>query len=176
MPTRLARCIASARALVLVCAVVGVGLAQTACAPPLTAADIEEFGTRTYAGTTRRQAFRATVGALKSLGYETAVVDEAAGRIKSAPKLLVVHASGSRYSARATGSSLAWDIDVTAASGAAVVHARPRGDEGGQSIPIERMNGEYIKRVYETLFTEIESNLPAGAAQGRPTPPHSAAP
>lgn len=143
--------------------VVGLVLALTACAPALTPADIDQYGTRTYAATSRAQAFRAAVSALRSLGYETAVVDESAGRIKTTPKLLVVHASGNQYGARATGSSLAWDVDVTASSATAVVSARPRGYEGGQSIPISRMNAEYIKRTYETLFTELESNLPAGA-------------
>lgn len=163
MLTRFARWVAPARAFFLVCLVLGGAIAQTACAPPLTAANVEEWGTRSYAGATRRIAFRATVGALKSLGYETAIVDEGVGRIKTAPKLLVVHASGSRYGARATGSSLAWDVDVTVAGGAAIIRARPRGDEGGQGVPIERMNAEYVKRMYDALFTEIESNLPAGA-------------
>ncbi len=162
MLTRFARCLASARP-VLLCFALGAALGSTACAPPLTAADIEEFGTRTYPGTPRSQAFRSSVAALRSLGYETAVVEEGTGRIKSVPKLLVVHASGSQYGARATGSSLAWDIEVTGGKGMTTIHASPRGYEGGQSIPISRMNSEYMKRTYETLFTEIESNLPASA-------------
>ena len=164
MLTRLAQGISSRRRRLVGCLLFALTLALTACAPPLTPADIEQYGTRTYSGTSRTQVFRGAVAALRSLGYETAVVDEGAGRIKSTPKLLVVHASGSQYGARATGSSLAWDIDVTAGgAGGAAVSARPRGYEGGQSIPISRMNGEYMKRTYETLFTEIESNLPAGA-------------
>lgn len=156
---------ASLRPLLLASSLAVAALAPTACAPALTAADIEQYGTRTYAGTTRSQAFRATVVALKSLGYETAAADEGAGRIKSAPMLVVVHASGSRGSARATGSSLAWDIEVTAGAGGAVIHARPRGYEGGRSIPTDRMNADYIKHTYETLFGEIESNLPGAAAK-----------
>lgn len=153
-------------ALLLGFVVFGVAIAPAACAPALTPSDVERNGTRTYAGTTREQALRASVAALRSLGYETALVDEGAGRVKSAPKLLVVHASGSRYSARATGSSLAWDIDVSTGNRGAVVRARPRAYEGGQSVPPSKMNGEYMKRLYETLFTEIESNLPAGARLG----------
>jgi hypothetical protein len=156
----------AARAVLLALVVVAALLA-TACAPALTPADIEQYGTRTYPGTSRAQVFRGSVAALRTLGYDTAVVDEGAGRIKSAPKLLVVHASGTRYSARATGSSLAWDIDVVAAGAGTVVRARPRGYEGGQSVPASRMNGEYIKRTYETLFAEIESNLPAGASRAK---------
>ena len=40
------------------------------------------------------------------------------------------------------------------------MQARPRGYEGGQAIPLSKMNADYIKRTYDTLFSEIQSNLP----------------
>jgi hypothetical protein len=151
-------------AMIVLAFALGTSAVTTGCAPTLTPADIDHYGVRSYPGASKAQAFKASVAALKSLGSDTALVDEAGGRVKSAPKLMVVHASGNEYSARATGSSLAWDIEVTAESSGAVVHATPRGYEGGQSVPTSRMNADYMKRTWDTLFSEIESSLPRKVA------------
>jgi hypothetical protein len=67
MFTALTRRLASVRALVLACLVSSVALTATACFEPLSPADVDAWGTHSYAGTTRRQAFKGSVAALKSL-------------------------------------------------------------------------------------------------------------
>ncbi|MBS2028068.1 MAG: hypothetical protein JST54_09215 [Deltaproteobacteria bacterium] len=134
-------------------------LMLAACFTPLTQQDVDQYGTRAYPHASKSQAYHASLAALKSLGYETAVTEPGSGRIKTAPKILVVHAHGSSTVASATESSLAWDIDVSPGARGSIVRARPRGYEGGQALSLDKMNADYMKRTYDTLFAEIESNL-----------------
>lgn len=134
-------------------AVVGLGGCR-----PATAAELQDWGTRTYAGTTKAQAYRASLAALRSLGYDIAATDNAA-QIRTAPKLVTVTATGSQYSAQAVENSLAWDIDVTGSPQGIVIHATPRGYSAGQAVDGTHLQASYMKKAFETLFGEIERDL-----------------
>jgi hypothetical protein len=160
------------RACVLAGALLTLGASGTlaGCARPLTAADIEEHGTKPFPGRSPAQVVRASTVALRTLGYEVVVADAASGRIKTAPKLMQVYAVGSRYSATTVANALAWTIDITPARGGAVVHAHPRAYANGALQDDGVMNAEYMEKAFADLFREIESNLPGAAprASGKP--------
>lgn len=150
-----------AAVLALHLAALGVGaasvLALTGCRPA-TAAELQDWGTRTYAGTTTAQALRASLTALRSLGYDIAATDSAS-QIKTAPKLVSVTATGGQYSAQAVSDSLAWDVDIRPSAQGIVIHAAARGYTAGQAVDATHLNASYMKKAFETLFDEIERDL-----------------
>jgi hypothetical protein len=125
----------------------------------VTPAELQDWGTRTYAGTTTAAAFKASNSAVRALGYDVASSDAGSGQLRTAPKVVVVTASGNEYSATAVSNSLAWDIDVSQGSQGVVIHATPRGYSAGQSIPATKFSASYAKKAFETLFSEIEHDL-----------------
>jgi hypothetical protein len=129
------------------------------CMRPATAAELQDWGTRTYAGTTKAAAFKATWAAVRSLGYDVATADASAGQLRTAPKVVVVTVSGNQYGAQAAANAIAWDLDVTTSAAGIVIHASPRGYSGGQAVPQSQMSASYLKRAFETLFGEIERDL-----------------
>jgi hypothetical protein len=129
------------------------------CMRPATAAELQDWGTRTYAGTTKAAAFKATWAAVRSLGYDVATVDKNAGQLHTAPKVVAVTVVGNQYAAQANESAIAWDLDVTSSAAGIVVHATPRGYSGGQSVPQSQMSASYLQRAFETLFSEIERDM-----------------
>jgi hypothetical protein len=139
-----------------------VSLALAGCAIPLSPADLERNENHFYPGRTKGQLFKATTTALKTLGFQIVVSDEAAGKIKTAPKLVTTTAYGSNYSAVATENSIGWNIDVGPAQngGGAGMHAEPKGYSGGQVLQATDMNGAYLEKLFDTLYGEIDSNLP----------------
>jgi hypothetical protein len=163
MPSPLSRILAAFALLVAT-------LSLVACRT-VTPAELHDWGTRTYAGTTKAAAFKASFDAVRTLGYDVATADAGAGQIRTAPKVVVVTASGNQYGATAVANSLAWDIDVTQGSQGIDVHATPRGYSAGQSIPPTRMSASYAKQAFETLFGEIERDMgvaaPASSASAR---------
>jgi hypothetical protein len=132
------------------------------CARPITAAELERDGTRTYARLGKARVQHAAADALRTLGYEVTLYDEAQGRIKTAPLVVEVHAVGGSYGASASGSSLAWNLEVSSAEGGARVHAEPRLFEAGQAIEPTLMNAAYAERAFGTLFGEIDDQLGVG--------------
>jgi len=138
----------------------------------MTPAQAQEWGTRTYAGTTVAAAYRATLTAVRSQGYDIAATDASNGQIKTAPKVMVVVVSGSQYSAAAASNSLAWDFDITSGAAGITIHATPRGYSAGQTVPPDHMSAGYMKKAFATLFDEIERDLGVVPAQ----PGASAAP
>jgi hypothetical protein len=134
------------------------------CARPITAAELEREGTRTYAHLGKARVQHAAADALRTLGYEVTLYDDAQGRIKTAPLVVEVHAVGGSYGASASGSSLAWSLEVASAEGGARVHAEPRLFEAGQAIDPTLMNAVYAERAFQTLFGEIDDQLRAGGA------------
>jgi hypothetical protein len=134
-------------------------IAVTACARAATPAELQDWGTRTYAGTSRAAAFKACVTAVRSLGYDVAMLDANAGRVRTAPKVVLVTVVGNQYSAQAASSSLAWDIDIGASADGIVIHATPRGYHADQEVPATSMNAAYFKKAFETLFSEIERDM-----------------
>jgi hypothetical protein len=135
-------------------------LPSIACGRTVTPAELDAYESRSYAGYDKKQVLRATVTALRSLGYEVVAVDDKAGRVKTAPKLVVVHAARtSSTTAVAVGDSIAWTVDVSTATRGASVHAEPRLYSSGQAVEATRLNHDYADRTFKTLYSEIESNL-----------------
>ena len=147
------------------------------CGRLVTPAELERFGTRSYAGQPRDRVFRATTTALRSLGYDVVLVDDRSGRVKTAPKLVMVNAVAGNYTAHATESSLAWTVDVRTEGANTIVHAEPRAYVASQSMPATQLNSDFAERSFRTLFAEIDGNLPAAGeltdAAG-PDPGHGA--
>ena len=140
--------------------VFGLVLALSACGRAVTPAELDAYEAHSYEASSKDQVVQATVTALRSLGYEVVAVDNATGRIKTAPKVVVVHASRvSSSTAVASSDTLAWTIDVTAAGRGANLHAEPRVYSAGQALEATKMNSEYARRTFATLYTEIDSNL-----------------
>ena len=130
-------------------------------------------GTHSFAGE-RGKVFAATVGALKVLGYEVVVSDEATGVIKTAPTRAssVEHTESEAMRPNASNSTLvtytrSYAIQLTDDHGQTRVEATPRlfknGSEisGGRSWDTSGADGEN-QRWYQ-LFREIASNLNAAA-------------
>jgi hypothetical protein len=131
-----------------------------ACGFPMSPADLARNENHAYPGRTQAQVFHATLTALKTQGYQIVVGEQGTGLIKTAPKVMMATAYGNSYSAVATENAVGWTIGVTAISGGVGLHADPRGYSGGQAVPPEQMNGDYLERLFNTLYGEIDSNLP----------------
>jgi hypothetical protein len=138
------------------------------CARAVSPAELDQDGTRTYPRATRSQALHATIGALRTLGYEVTVVDEGQGRVKTAPRVLAVRAVGSAYVASVSEISLAWSIAVTPEGSGARIHAEPRGYVGGESTGL---NANFAHNAFQTLFGEIDDQL--GSSSNGATPSSS---
>jgi hypothetical protein len=142
-----------------------------ACMRSMPPAEVEQKGTKEYAGQGGSKVMQATSVALKTLGYDVTLTDAGRGRVKTAPKLIQVTAVGSSYSATAISDSLAWTIDVSASSNGSVVHARPQAFRNGLPLDLSNVNAAYLDRSFDALFHEIEDNLPGYVP---PAPPASA--
>ncbi len=135
-------------------------LGLVACGRTVTPAELQAYEERAYDGQTKAEVFKATVTALKSLGYEIVEADAARGRVKTAPKLMVVQAARtSSTTAMAVGNSVAWTIDVASSAQGATVHAVPRLYRAGESVDPSRLNADFADRTFTTLYGEIADNL-----------------
>ena len=133
---------------------------MTACRI-VTPQELVDFETHAYPGRSQSEVFAATVTALKAIGYEVVLADKAAFRVKTAPKVVMVHAAAtSSNTAIATSDTVAWDIDVLAASGGASMHAEPRLYRGGSSVESSNLMFDFADNLFRTLYTEIDSDLP----------------
>jgi hypothetical protein len=139
-------------------------LAAVACGRTVTPAELRDFEARTYSSHSKSQVYKATLIALRSQGYEIVATD-GENRIKTGPKLVVVHAARTSSStAIASGDSVAWTIDVAPEPKGTSVHAEPRLYSGGQAVDATRLNYSYAQRLFATLYGEIEQNLEGTAA------------
>jgi hypothetical protein len=132
----------------------------TRCGFPLSAADLARYENHPYLGYTKAQVFQATVTALKSMGFEIIANDPGNGLIKTSPKVLGAVAYGNQYSAVAVENALGWTIGIQPIPGGIGLHADPRGYSGGTGIPAQNMSGEFLSRQFDSLYAEIEANLP----------------
>jgi hypothetical protein len=145
--------------------VVAVGL--LGCTPHrlVSAADLQRYGTRPFKEP-KAEVVRATATALRTLGYEVTVADEATGKVKTSPKVVVIGAvRTSTYTAVGYQNAIAWTIDVTPGSdGSTLVRATPRAYLNGQEDTRDRWDADYMEQSIDTVFREIASDLPATAA------------
>jgi hypothetical protein len=149
----------SARAYLLA-VVFGASLAMLGCRL-VTPQELVNFETHVYPGHTQAQVFDATVLALKSIGFDVVVADKAAFRIKTAPKVVVVHAAATSSStAVASSDTVAWNIDVLSASDGASMHAEPRLYRAGSSVDTSTLLYDFADNMFRTLYSEIDSDLP----------------
>jgi hypothetical protein len=140
---------------------VALSLLVAGCGRTVTPAELEAYEQHGYAGQSRGAVFKATVTALRSLGYDVVLADASSGRVKTAPKVVVVHAARTSSStAIVAGDSVAWTVDVSGDTHGARVHAEPRLYSAGQSVPPERLNQEFADKMFSTLYSEIATNLP----------------
>jgi len=128
------------------------------CARTITPDQVKALAKRSYAGRNREELMKASVTALKTLGFEVVVEDAESGIVKTAPKPLVATASGTATSAIAVTNDLAWTIEVAKAGEGVDVEATPRASSGGASYD-GPYDAEYMEKSISDLFKEIESNL-----------------
>lgn len=125
-----------------------------------TAAEIDQFGTKTYPGYTKEEVQQAALTALKIQGYEVVSTDP---RIRTSPKLVHVSSTATytetSASAQTFGESVAWDIDIADAQGAPKLHAVPRASVNG--VAMEQMYYGYAQRTFGELMKDIDGSLPA---------------
>jgi hypothetical protein len=124
-----------------------------------TPAELDTFGTRSYAGYEPKEVQQAAITALKVQGYEI-VTEEP--RIRTSPKLVHVSAS-STYSETAGNTqsfaeSVAWDIDVKPGPQATLLHAVPRASVNG--IPMEQVYYDWAERTFGLLMKDVDASLP----------------
>jgi hypothetical protein len=137
----------------------------------VTPAELRDYETRSFRGHGNAEVFKASLVALRSQGYQIVSVDPAGGRIKTGPKLVVVHAARTGAgTAIAAGDSVAWTLDVSAAGNGATVHAEPRLYSAGQAVEATRLNHDYADRLFATLYREIEDNLSFATTTSAVTP------
>jgi hypothetical protein len=136
-----------------------------ACMRTITPDEIEQHGTKPYPGKSQAQVMKASVVALKTLGFEVVVADAASGKVKTAPKTIQVSAVGGAYSATAIEDALSWTLDVDAASNGSVIHAHPRSYRNGQPLDERNLGYNYMNRAFTDLFKEIDDNLPGGVTR-----------
>jgi hypothetical protein len=134
------------------------GTSLAGCARTITPDQLKALAKRSYPGRKRDELMKASVTALKTLGYDVVVNDTESGVVKTAPKPLIAMASGTATTAVAVTNDLAWTIEVTAAGEGVDVQATPRASQGGQTYD-GPYDADYMERAVADLFKEIESNL-----------------
>jgi hypothetical protein len=133
------------------------------CPRTITPAEVEQYGTRAYKGPNKSQTVVATSLALRTLGYDVVLADVDGGVIKTAPKVVQVHAVGSKYSASSIEDALAWTVTITSTPNGTLVRARPRPYRNGQPLDDTALIESTMHRTFDELFKEIESDLPKGS-------------
>ena len=137
--------------------------ALAGCPRTITPAEVEQYGTRAYKGPNKAQTVVATSLALRTLGYEVVLADADGGVIKTAPKVVQVHAVGSKYSSSSIEDALAWTVTITTTPNGSLVRAEPRPYRNGQPLEKTQLIESTMHRAFDALFAEIESDLPAGS-------------
>lgn len=132
----------------------------------MTPAELDTYGTHRYEGRSKPEVIKAVRGALRGQGYDIVEEDDAAGHLKTAPKLVTVTASGNEYGAVATSNDLAWTIDVETRGADTLVHATPRGYQAGQSIDATKFNYGFARKSFDSLFKEIDGELGVKSTAG----------
>jgi hypothetical protein len=127
---------------------------------PLTPAELSLRGTHRYPGVARERATDACAVALATLGYQVTLKEPESGVIKTAPKVIMVSATGGPGYANATEDGLAWSVDVEQAGSDSVVHATPRGFRNGTEMHEENMwVAEAIDGKFDDLWHEVDGVL-----------------
>jgi hypothetical protein len=128
--------------------------------PVATPADLDRLGTRRYADHDRDAVMKATLTALKVLGYEVVTTDP---RIRTSPRdvATTAHAQGAGNTAVAQGftEAVAWDIDVRTDGAGAVLHAVPRATVNGQAM--DQVWLDWAERNFGQLMNEIDASFGA---------------
>jgi hypothetical protein len=127
-----------------------------ACARTLTPEQVSELGKKSYPTHAPEAVMKASVTALRTLGFEIVVAE--GGQVKTAPKPVMVTASGGGGVAYAASNDIAWTLTIEPAGDGSSVHAVPRMITGGTSYdgPVD---AAYMEKAVADLFKEIESNL-----------------
>ena len=145
-------------------------LAFTACVPTIRVHSPEAVAkeTRHYEQPVARVQ-QGVVAALKSMGYE--VVRNDGGRVRTAPKVALITAYGSAYSARAVESSVAWDVRIDGDGGGTTVVALPRAYAGGQAAEEDaQWNQQWFDSFMTTFYRELDDALDAKPLAAEPEP------
>jgi hypothetical protein len=132
------------------------------CARTVTPAEVQALGRRPLPGRKQAETVKAVNTALRTLGFEVVVTDAGSGRVKTAPKPIVVHAVGYGGAAVAVSNEIAWTVDVSPSPDGVVVQLTPRASSAGQSYD-GPWDADYVEKSISDLFAEIESDLPGGA-------------
>lgn len=142
-------------------------LSTTGCAGTsgalLTQQEITTYGQKTMPKS-KPDTFKATVGALRVLGYSIAVEDADKGLIKTERKVIRAHAVGNANAAMATNVYRQYSLKLAEPeSGKTEITATPRVFIGERDVSEDKVwvldgpDGE--RTMWNSLFKEIESQL-----------------
>jgi hypothetical protein len=141
----------------------------------VTPQELANFESHPYPGHSQAEVYGATVTALKSIGYEIVLADKGSFRIKTAPKVVMVHAAATSSStAVALNDTVGWNIDVLSSSDGAILHAEPRLYRGGNAVEPSTILYDFADNLFRTLYAEIDSDMPAGGSKSSASPALSA--
>ena len=142
--------------------VLAAAFAAVSCAhyTPYTAQQLIDRGTHCIAGVSAAQALDGSATALTTLGYTVTLKNAEQGVVKTAPKTIMVSATGVGNSANATDDGIAWSIQIETAGGDVVLHAVPRAFRNGSEIHDEGIwVAEVMDSKFQDLWNEIDSTL-----------------
>jgi hypothetical protein len=126
----------------------------------LTANELAQRGTRVYSADVPT-GMRAAAVALQTLGFEITVNDPASGTIKTAPRDMMMSASGSTV----YRDELAWVVVVTAdATRGIQVLATPHAYSNGTEVAPTEIPADAIEPKFATLWNELDADMKQMAA------------
>lgn len=121
-------------------------------------AEVRATGTRSLPGHRKAEVLKATSLALRSLGHQVIAEDVSSGRVRTAPKAMVIHAVGGGGTAMAVSNEIAWDGAVDGEDGGVRVRATPRAISAGQ-VYEGNWDAAYATEAIDDVYRDIQANL-----------------
>jgi hypothetical protein len=125
----------------------------------LTASELAQRGTRVYS-TDATTAMRAATVALQSLGFEITISDSASGTIKTAPRDIMMAASGGAL----YRDELAWTLTISSHASGIQVVATPQVYTNGTKLELTQVPADAIEPKFTTLWNELDADMKQLAA------------
>jgi len=140
-------------------AMLSLSLLFAGCFHMLTPTELSDRGTRVFKKVAVSRATNACAEALETLGYKVTVKALEVGMVTTAPKVIMVSASGGNGYAAMTEDALSWSVNVKTKGNVLRVHAVPRGFRNGSDISQRGMPDVVIDPKFNDLWNELASTL-----------------
>ena len=142
--------------------IASLALALAGCFPSyhvLSAAELEQRGTRTYQALAVDTAETAVGNALRVLGFEIVVQDVATRTIKTAPhQIMLINATAQEQAT--TKDEIVWVLRFDDGPGGSItVHAQLRGFHDGAEVGPDRIVAEAVDPQFAALWREVDGEV-----------------